>query len=146
MTYRSKLALSAGGAAAALLLSGCETAMYGTAPGGRYQLAEVDGRPVPAETAAGACRIVWEGGHLDIDPIARRFEIFADRSSSCQGGDPDLRENGSYLRSGSGLRLDVADPAGRSIERQAWHSGNSVRVDLGGNRLVFRQAAPPPRR
>lgn len=127
--------------AAALLLAGCETAFVGRAPSGRFALVEVDGRAVPAAAAPGqGCGPAIHNGWFDLDSLARRFEIYLQHRDSCSGQVVrEIRESGSYLRTGGRLTLETSD-ARRWI---ATEGGRTVSLRFDGRRLLFRQPAPP---
>jgi hypothetical protein len=120
-------------AAAALLAAGCETAFVGHAPGGRYELVEVNGDRLPV-AGAGACPIRIESGYFNLDAVARRFEMVLRQSGSCIGS--ELRESGTYLRSGPALDLEAASGA----RIAATQSGGTISLTRGAMRLRFRQA------
>lgn len=143
---RALIALSA----AALLVSACETAFVGRPPGGRYALAEAGGRALPADHGAAAggadCRVLLHGGWFDLDQLARRWEMRLQQRNSCTGAElPEVREAGTYLRRHGRLRLEATGPEGEIRRWNAGESGRTISLDHGGQRLVFRQAAPPPR-
>jgi len=127
-------------ASAALLVAGCETAFVGRAPGGRYLLVEVDGRAPPHVTdPASDCPTTIAAGHVDLDPLARRFDIVLEQRSPCMaGGGTTSRTTGTYLRSGSRLELETAD-GNRLV---ATETGNTLSLNYHGPRLRFRQTAP----
>ena len=130
-------------AAAALLLAGCETAFVGRAPGGRYVLVEVNGRAPPQVTdARNDCPTTIAGGHIDLDPLARRFDLVLDQRNPCMaGGGTTSRLTGTYLRSGSRLALETGD--GNRLA--ATETGNELTLNYYGPRLRFRQSQPAPR-
>jgi hypothetical protein len=135
-----------GAATAALLLGGCETAFVGRAPGGRYALAEVNGRALPyVDSTIGACPVTVQGGGFDLDPVARRFEMTLDRTGPCAAAAVDAREAGSYIRRHGRLELEAAQPGGGSRALIATEAGGVVSLTYGGLRLRFRQVAPAPR-
>lgn len=138
---RALAALGAG----ALLLAGCETAFVGRAPSGRFDLVAVNGGGLPATPDPGHhCPETVESGHLDLDSVARRFELVLNRRGPCiAAGRRTLRETGSYLRNGPRLELEAAS-GGRGWT--ATESGNSLSLRYEGMGLRFRQTAPPPRR
>ena len=131
-------------AAGALLLAGCETAFVGRAPAGRYQLVEVNDRPLPfVADPASHCPVSIDGGHFDVDALARRFEMVLDRSGPCAGIAADVVERGSYLRRGGRLELEAAPPGGTARALVADESGSSISLDYDRLRLRFRQVARP---
>ena len=131
-------------AAALLLLGGCHTAFVGRAPSGRFQLVEVNGRALPFAVDPGSrCPVRIEGGHFDLDSIARRFEMVLDRSGPCLGISGDTVERGSYLRRGGRLELEAAQPGGSARALVASESGGSISLVYDRLRLRFRQAARP---
>jgi hypothetical protein len=129
-----RLALAA---VAVLLLAGCETAFVGRAPSGRYDLVQVDGRPLPAERRVGGCSQHVAGGSFTLDSIARRFEIAVDRHGSCGGA---IRLSGSYLRSAGRLTLEAEGPGAATLV--ATESGRSITLSYDGLRLRFTQPRP----
>ncbi|HEX9931235.1 MAG TPA: hypothetical protein VGB08_00150 [Allosphingosinicella sp.] len=131
-------------AAAALLLSGCETAFVGRAPDGRYALVEVNGRPLPhAVDSAGTCRI--DRGHFDLDSLARRFEMVLDQSGACPRAGAATIERGTYLRRGGRLELEAAAPGGEARALVASESGGTIAMGYDGLRLRFRRVPAPAR-
>ena len=127
----------------ALLLASCETAFVGEAPGGRYALVEVDGNPLPyTADPRHHCPTRIEGGHFDLDALARRFEMAIDRDGPCSRPD-DIVERGSYLRRGGRLELEAAAPGGTTRTLVATESGNMIAIDYDRLRLRFRRVAPP---
>ncbi|HEX8653810.1 MAG TPA: hypothetical protein VF693_01120 [Allosphingosinicella sp.] len=133
-----------GFAAAALLLAGCQTAFVGRAPSGRFALVEVDGRPLPYRVdPASHCPVRIDGGHFDLDSVARRFEMVLERSGPCAGLAADTVARGSYLRRGGRLDLEVEAPGAARRELVASESGGSVSLSYDRLRLRFRQAARP---
>ena len=130
-------------ATASLLLAGCETAFVGRAPAGLYQLVEVNGQAPPATSdPAGQCPETIEGGHLELDSIARRFELALQRRGPCiAAGQREVRESGSYLRRGGRLELETGSTAApRTLV--ASETGRTISLGYGRLRLRFRQAAP----
>ena len=126
----------------ALLLAGCETAFVGRAPAGRYALVEVNGQPLPHVANPGHhCPMRIDGGHFDLDALARRFEMVLDRASPCARPE-DTIERGSYLRRGGRLELEAAPPGGTARALFATESGNMIALNYDGLRLRFRQVAP----
>jgi hypothetical protein len=123
--------------AALLLLGGCETAFVGRAPSGRYDLVQVNGRPLPYARPAGECRQYVAGGSFTLDSIARRFEIAVDRHGSCGGA---IQLSGSYLRSAGRLTLEAEGPGAATLI--ATESGRSVTLTYDGLRLRFTQPRP----
>lgn len=136
---RALIAMAAG----SLLLAGCETAFVGRAPGGRYLLVEVNGRAPPhVVDPSRDCPTTIADGHIELDPLARRFELLLEQRSPCMaGGGTTSVERGSYLRGGPGLSLETND--GRTI--RASEDGDTVRVAYAGLQLRFRRAQPPAR-
>lgn len=132
-------------ASAALLLAGCETAFVGKAPGGRYQLVEVNGRAPPTVTNPGHhCPVSIAAGSFDLDPIARRFDMSLDRSGPCRGISGAVDERGSYLRRGGRLELEgVPDGGGVPRALVATESGDTVTMNYDGVRLRFRKLTQP---
>lgn len=127
----------------ALVLTGCETAFVGRAPAGRYALVEVNGEPVPFVTHSGAhCPGRIEGGHFELDSLARRFEMVIDRTATCTAGSGDSVERGSYLRRAGRLELEAAQPGGSPRTLWATESGETISLAYDGLRLRFRQVAP----
>jgi hypothetical protein len=129
-------------AAAALLLGGCQTAFVGRAPSGRFALVEVNGRGLPFQIdPASHCPVRIDGGHFDLDSVARRFEMVLERSGPCAGLAADRVERGSYLRRGGRLDLEAEASGGERRELVASESGGSLSYDR--LHLRFRQAARP---
>ena len=127
-------------AAATLALAGCETAFVGRAPGGRYLLVEVDGRAPPQITDSRAdCPTTIAAGHVDLDSLARRFDLVLDQRSPCMsGGGTTSRVTGTYLRRGGRIEVETAD-GNRLV---ATESGNTLSLEYYGPRLRFRRVAP----
>jgi hypothetical protein len=132
---------------AALLLAGCETAFVGTPPSGRYELASVNGRALPFDRGSlpggpsETCRNLLQSGHLTMDSIARRFEIYSQSRNSCTGQQlPEMSVSGSYLRSAGRLTLETPDPGGSMRRWRAYESGRAITVQFGDERLLFRRA------
>lgn len=133
-------------AAATLLLAGCETAFVGRGPSGRYALVEVNGRPLPySHDPASHCPIRIDGGHFELDALARRFEMLLDRSGPCAGISGDVVERGSYLRRGGRLDLEATPEGGTPRALVAREGGRSISLDYDRLRLRFRQVAPQRR-
>jgi len=131
-------------AAATLLLGGCETAFVGRAPSGRFDLVEVNGRPLPFSIdPASHCPVRIEGGRFELDSLARRFEMVLERSGPCAGLAADTVERGSYLRRGGRLDLETEAPAGARRALVASESGGAISLAYDRLRLRFRQAARP---
>lgn len=132
-------------AATALLLGGCETAFVGKAPGGQYQLVEVNGRAPPTVSNPGHhCPVTVESGRFDLDPIARRFVMTLSRAGPCIGGGrAEMRLAGSYLRRGGGLELEAEQPGGPPRTLVAGEVGDVVSLTYENLRLRFRQVARP---
>jgi hypothetical protein len=129
-------------AAAAMLLGGCQTAFVGRAPSGRFALVEVNGRGLPFHVdPANHCPIRIDGGHFDLDSVARRFEMVVERSGPCAGLAADRIERGSYLRRGGRLDLEVEAPGGERRALSASESGGSISLSYDRLRLRFRQSA-----
>lgn len=125
----------------ASLLGGCATLFLGTPPGGLYLLAEADGRPVPAARPVppGVCAALPQSGRLDIDPLARRFDLALDRRDSCTGRVSRDTATGSYLRDGDQLTLVSV---GGEPRWTGYASGaGAITLDFRGDRLLFRR--PP---
>jgi hypothetical protein len=132
--------------AAALFLGGCETAFVGEAPGGRYELVEVNGRALPhVDAGVAACPVTIAAGHFDLDSLARRFEMMLDRSGPCPAAAVDTVERGSYLRRSGRIELEAAAPGGATRRLFASETGSTLSMDYDGLRLRFRQAARPRR-
>jgi hypothetical protein len=126
----------------ALVVAGCETAFVGRAPGGRYALAEVNGQAPPHVANPGHhCPVRIDGGHFELDSLARRFEMVLDRASPC-AAPADTVERGSYLRRGGRLELEAAPPGGSARTLFASESGDSIALNYDGLRLRFRQVTP----
>lgn len=133
-------------AAAALLLGGCQTAFVGRAPSGRFELVEVNGRALPYSPDPFIhCPVRIDGGHFDLDSVARRFEIVVERSGRCAGLAADTVERGSYLRRGGRLDLETEAPAGARRALVANESGGSISLVYDRLRLRFRQGTRPRR-
>jgi hypothetical protein len=129
---------------AALLLDGCQTAFVGRAPSGRFELVEVNGRAPPFTVDPGHhCPIRIDGGHFDLDSVARRFEIALERSGPCAGLAADTVDRGSYLRRGGRLDLEIEAAGGARRELVANESGGSISLAYDRLRLRFRQASRP---
>jgi hypothetical protein len=134
-------ALPAVAGAMLVLLAGCETAFVGRAPGGRYGMVAVNGRPPPLTRNAGTeCPVSLQGGSFDLDSVARRFELRLTQSGPCARF-RDVVESGSYLRRGGTLHLESESPARRSW--RGHESGDSITLDWEGMRLRFRRDPPP---
>lgn len=133
---------------AALFLGGCETAFIGRAPDGRYALVEVNGRPLPhVADPASACPVRIDGGHFDLDALARRFEMVIDRSGPCPAANADTVERGTYLRRSGRLELEAARPGGAARTLIASEGGSTIALGYDGLRLRFRRVpGPSPRR
>ncbi|MEA3042111.1 MAG: hypothetical protein QOC65_1600 [Sphingomonadales bacterium] len=129
-------------AAAAMLLGGCQTAFVGPAPSGRFALVEVNGRALPYRVdPANHCPVRIDGGHFELDSVARRFEIVLERSGPCAGLAADTIERGSYLRRGGRLDLEIEAPGGARRELVASESGGAISLSYDRLRLRFRQSA-----
>jgi hypothetical protein len=132
-------------AVASLALAGCETAFVGRAPAGRYALVEVNGKGLPHVANPGHhCPLRIDGGHFELDALARRFEMVLDRAGPCSPP-ADTVERGSYLRRSGRLELEAAPPGGTARTLFATESGDSIALNYDGLRLRFRQEAAPKR-
>lgn len=136
MSAPARLAAAAG----LLLLAGCETALVGEAPSGRYELVRVEGQALPYARDRGGCRQIISAGHFELDPIARRFAMELDTTSSCAGGET-IREAGTYLRRGGTLTLETDGPFPRSFA--ASESGRTLSLSHRGLALRFAQRLAP---
>jgi hypothetical protein len=127
-------------AASALALAGCETAFVGRAPGGRYVLVEVDGRAPPQVSDSGNdCPTTIAAGHIDLDSLARRFDLVLEQRNPCMaGGGTTSRATGTYLRRSGRIEVETSD-GNRLV---ATETGNTLSLNYFGSRLRFRQAAP----
>jgi hypothetical protein len=134
-------------AAAALSLSGCETAFVGRAPAGRFELVEVNGRALPqVRRSEERCSVTVTGGHLELDALARRFQMRIRESSSCSAAaSVVLSVSGSYLRRDGRVTLEAERGAAAGQSWTATESGNSIALSHEGTRLRFRQAERPRR-